>query len=109
MYNWRFCMSRILPVSALLFCAAAINFSWIQELHDSDSLLLSLISIERYTPFYWGDNRYGMLVPLLASWIQDYHWNILFQTQILVLAPIGTVVLFHTYLRSGADGLTGRN
>jgi hypothetical protein len=102
-------MRRIPPVSALLFCAAAINFSWIQELHDSDTLLMPLISIDRYTPFYWGDNRYGMLVPLLASWIRDYQANLLFQTQILVLAAIGTVVLFHAFLRSGADGLTERN
>ncbi|MDX2154338.1 MAG: hypothetical protein SFV54_26595 [Bryobacteraceae bacterium] len=85
---------------SLLFAAVSINFSWVQGHHNSDTLLLPLISIERYTPYYWGDNRYGMLVPLLATPIRDYVWNTLFQTQILTLAAFGCVVAFHVwYLR----------
>lgn len=84
-----------LAIAALLLAALAVNFSWIHGLHDADTLLLPLISIDRYTPFYWGDNRYGMLVPLLVSPVKDYRANLLLQTQILTAAAIACVVLLH--------------
>lgn len=77
-----------------------MNFSWVHALHDGDSILLPLISTLRWTPFYWGDNRYGMPVPFAASWIHDPAWNLLFQTQffslsIVALVVIGSAFFFH--------------
>jgi hypothetical protein len=77
----------------LLYCAAAINFSWIQFENNSDTVLPALISIDRYSPFYWSENRFGMLVPLLAMPVREYGWNLLVQSQIIVFAGFGVMVL----------------
>ena len=86
MRNSRF--ELVAPMAALIFAALCMNHSWVHAWHDGDSILLSLISIDRWIPFYWGDRRYGMPVPLLASWIQDPVWNLLFQTQLFSLAIV---------------------
>ena len=73
--------------ATLLYCAAAINFNpLIQSFHQADTLLRALISTVRWTPFYWTENRLGSLTPLLAMGIHNPLPNLLFQTQIHVLA-----------------------
>ena len=76
-----------------MYCAIAMNFSWIQSWHNSDTVIPALVSIEKYSLFYWSENRFGMLVPLLASVVRDYGWNLLIQSQLIVAAGIGTVVV----------------
>lgn len=72
---------------ALLYCAAAVNFSpWIQSFHQADTLLRAVMSTLRWTPFYWTENRLGNLAPLLAIGIRNPLPNLLLQTQIHVLA-----------------------
>jgi hypothetical protein len=80
-------------LATLMFCAAAMNFSWIQSWHNSDTVIPALISIEKYSLFYWSENRFGMLVPLLTSVVRDYGWNLLIQSQLIVMAGISAVVL----------------
>lgn len=91
--------SSILIWLTFLYCAAAVNFSWIQSWHNSDTVIHALISIDRYSPFYWSENRFGMLVPLLASPVRDYAWNLLVQSQILVVAGIGVLTLLNAFDR----------
>jgi hypothetical protein len=81
----------------LLFTATSINFSWVQRYHNSDSLLVTLISLDHYTPFYWGENRFGQPGPLILSFIRDYRANLFGQTELLVSASLGCVVLFNLY------------
>jgi hypothetical protein len=76
-----------------------VNFSWIQSWHNSDTIIPALISIEKYTPFYWSENRFGMLVPLLVAPVRDYGWNLLAQSQIIVLSGIGVLVLLSAFDR----------
>ncbi len=71
-------------------------------LHDSqhaDSLLPVLVSLQRWTPFFWGQDRFGMLVPLVAMPIRDPLNNLLAQgwlmTTAALLAPF-TVARFLT-------------
>jgi len=47
--------------------------------HDADSLLLAIMSLQDVTPYYWGQNRLGNLIPFLASWIDVIDVNFKFQ------------------------------
>jgi hypothetical protein len=85
-----------------LYCAAAVNFSWIQSWHNSDTVIPALISIEKYSPYYWSENRFGMLVPLLVSPVRDYAWNLLAQSQIIIMAGIGVLALLNAFDRPRA-------
>ncbi len=86
-----------LALASLLYCCAAVNLSWIQRHHTSDTLLLGLISTEHYRLFYWGANRYGTLLPLLALPVKPVFYNLLWQTQmgvaIFALLAYAVVIL----------------
>ena len=64
-------------LAALL--AVWIDLSPIHRFHNSDSLIPVLMSLDRWTPFYWEQNRFGMLVPLLALPFRDPFANLLVQ------------------------------
>jgi hypothetical protein len=90
--------TTILAVLALyVFAATAINLSWVQRYQNADSLLSALISIDHYTPFYWSENRFGQPAPLITSFIHDYTANLFAQTEILVLASLGSVIVFNLF------------
>ena len=38
-----------------------------------------LVSLQRWTPFYWDQERYGMLIPALALPVRDPLLNLLLQ------------------------------
>jgi hypothetical protein len=86
---------RALNWITFAYCAAVVNFSWVQSWHNSDTVIPALISIDRYTPFYWAENRFGMLVPLLASPVSDYGWNLLIQSFLVVLSGATSLILLH--------------
>ena len=100
---------RRVIVCMLAVVAVCINLSWIHQRHDADSLLTTLISIERWSPYYWGDNRFGMLLPLIASTVRSYVPNLLVQTQISIAAALLTVVLFQCFFLCREPGLSVRN
>jgi hypothetical protein len=85
---------RTLALSFLgCLAAAAAVAAWcslgrLHAFHDSDSLLLVLVSTQRWTPFYWHEDRFGMLVPLLARPIHDPYLNLLFQGWITTTAGL---------------------
>src|SRR3954468_1419981 len=83
------------PWAAVSIVAAGLAV-WIGlgTLHDydhADSLLTVLISTQRWTPFFWGQDRFGMLVPLIARPIHHPLANLLAQgwmmTSAALLAP----------------------
>lgn len=80
-----------------------MNFSWVHMWHEGDSVLVSLISLDRWLPFYWGDHRYGMPIPLLASWIRNASWNLLFQTQFFALSVVGLLLVGNLYFLHAND------
>ncbi len=66
----------------VLACAATALWADLGSLHvnhHSDSILFALISLYRWTPFYWELGRYGMVIPWLAGPIKDPLANLLFQ------------------------------
>jgi hypothetical protein len=75
-------------------------------LHDSqhaDSLLTVLISTQRWTPFFWGQDRFGMLVPLLAMPIRHPLGNMLVQGWIMTVAALAAPFVMARFL-VGRDG-----
>ncbi len=43
--------------------------------HDADSVILSIMARQKLTLFYWGQNRYMNLLPVLTAWIDDISMN----------------------------------
>lgn len=46
---------------------------------NADTIIGVFVSLDRWTPFFWGQGRLGMLVPALAMPIRDAFWNFVFQ------------------------------
>jgi len=71
-----------------LLLALWMDLSPLHRFHDSDSLVPVLMSLQRWTPFYWEQNRFGSLLPLLAMpWRGPFH-NLLAQVALRLLAVV---------------------
>ena len=46
---------------------------------NPDTMMVYFSSLIRWTPYFWGQDRYGMLLPLLTSWLDDPYWTIILQ------------------------------
>ena len=75
----------LIVVSAL---AAWIGLGSLHDLQHADSLLTVLISTQRWTPFFWGQDRFGMLVPLLAMPLRHPLANLLAQGWLMSTAAL---------------------
>ncbi len=64
--------------------AACLVFSENQACNNADSLMLPIISTQSWTPYFWGTNRYGMLLPLIASPISNLFTNLILQNMLSV-------------------------
>ncbi|HVX64231.1 MAG TPA: hypothetical protein VHC19_26650 [Pirellulales bacterium] len=95
----------------LLLCAAAalwIDFGSLHRWHHSDSLLPALISLYRWTPFYWELDRIGMLAPLIARPVKHPLFNLLVQDGLYVFCALSALVLMARYLlRNGTFPVVG--
>jgi hypothetical protein len=102
-------MPRLWPVLAL--CAALalwIDLGSYHHFNNSDSLLPVLVSLYRWTPFYWDQNRVGMLTPLLALPIANPFHNLLFQAWLVLWAALAVPFLLARWvLRNPAWPLAG--
>jgi hypothetical protein len=83
----------------LVICLAAwIDCGPIHRLQNADSILPSLISIQHWTPFFWGQDRFGMLVPLLAVPFRNPFVNLLVQDWLTIAAALAAPFLAARYL-----------
>jgi hypothetical protein len=73
-------------LSALV--AGWIDFGPVHAFHHADSLLPVLVSTQHWTPFFWGQDRYGMLVPLLAMPVRNPLANLLVQDWLMIFAGL---------------------
>src|SRR5262249_19684451 len=84
-----------------LSCAAAAvvaDLCHFHRSHYSDSLVPILTSLYHWTPFYWDQNRFGMLIPLLALPFRNPLWNLLFQSGLTLFAGFAGLVLLVRYV-----------
>jgi hypothetical protein len=70
--------------------------------HNADSLIPVFVSLERWTPFYWGQDRFGMLLALIAVPVQDSFSNLVLQNSASVLLFLLGVFSVHHCLRCRA-------
>lgn len=75
---------------ALLSAVLALwmDLSPLQRYHNGDSVIPFLVSLQRWTPFFWEQNRFGMLLPLLALPLRNPWHNLLFQVWLRLLALV---------------------
>ncbi len=97
-------MRRAWPLLAALVAAAALlDLGDLHRLEHGDSIVPVLVSLQRWTPFYWDQERFGMLVPLLALPVRDPLWNLLLQRGLMIFAGLATVVLLARHLFAERD------
>lgn len=83
--------------------ALLIDFGHIHRFHNADSLIPVLSSLHRWTPFYWEQNRYGMIVALVAAPFRDPVTNLLVQNGITTWFGLLCFPLGARYLTGGYD------
>lgn len=91
---------------AITLSAVYLNLSALQLRHHADSLILPLMSTMKWSPFYWGQNRYGALLPLIASPIHNPVTNLLFQQFVNELCGIAVFFLMPYWLGFRRAALT---
>ena len=90
----------------LLVAAIAtwIDLSRIHALQGADSFIPILVSLQRWTPFFWGQDRFGMLVPLIAMPLQNPLANLLVQSWLMLAATLLAPFLMARWLAGPASG-----
>jgi len=73
--------------------AVWMDLSPIHRYHTSDSLIPVLSSLYHWTPFFWQQNRYGSLIPLLSLPLESPFSNLLFQVGLRLFAIASTFFL----------------
>jgi hypothetical protein len=84
--------------------AAWMGLGTLHQFQHADSLLTVLISTQRWTPFFWGQDRFGMLVPLAATPIRHPLANLLAQGWMMTAAALLAPFVMARFLtgRAGA-------
>jgi len=94
-------------LGAAAVAALCIDFGAFHRLHNSDSIVPVLMSLWRWTPYYWEQDRFGMLVPLLAIPFKNPLSNLLAQTAINAFCGLATFFLCARYVVRRAWFVTG--
>ena len=81
-----------------VLAALWIDFGAFHRLHNSDSIVPVLVSLFRWTPFYWEQDRLGMLVPLLAIPFRNPLANLLAQSAFNVFCGLAAFFLCARYV-----------
>jgi hypothetical protein len=75
-----------------------IDVSRLHEFLNSDFIVPVLTSLVKWTPFYWEENRLGMLIPLLAAPIRPPLANLIFQAWLGTFAGLFASFLLLRYV-----------
>jgi hypothetical protein len=87
--------------TSLMICAAGalwIDLGSLHRGHHADSLIPVLVSLQRWTPFFWEQNRYGMLIPWLARPVTHPLGNLLVQGFLNVFCGLSAFFLLARYM-----------
>jgi hypothetical protein len=95
----------------LVLCVAVgsvVSLGSFHQGHISDTLIPVLVSLQKWTPFFWEQDRIGMLVPLLTLPLRNPLVNLLAQDAIYVSTALAAMFLLPRYmLRDGSYALAG--
>jgi hypothetical protein len=87
-----------------LFCLFKVGPVWM----NADTPILAVMSLQKVTLFFWGENRFLNLIPLLASPVRQPDWNLLVQVCLFgggfvgllaVIGRVGAIVIFSSRAR----------
>lgn len=90
-----FALSQLLLI--LLVAAFVIFGNYIRFQH-SDNAVIAILSTSAWSPYLWEQNRYGMLLPLLTSWIHGPFTNFLVESFLNIAAGLSSIYLISVYL-----------
>lgn len=98
-------------VGALALCAVLagiLDLGHFHTLQSGDSLMPVLVSLVHWTPFFWGQNYYGMLWPALVSPVHNPLVNFLIINYISIFMGIfAHFVVAYYFLRRRASIVVG--
>jgi hypothetical protein len=94
-------------LAAAAVAALCIDFGAFHRLHNSDSIVPVMMSLWRWTPYYWEQDRFGMLVPLLTIPFKSPLANLLAQSAINAFCGLATFFLCARYVVRRAWLVTG--
>lgn len=77
---------------------AALWSSHLCDKHGADSLLTAIMSVQKVTPFYWGQNRFGNLLPFLTAWIHGIRLNFEVQVYLRALGAASTPLFVFSFI-----------
>src|SRR4051794_37596076 len=83
--------------------AVVIGLGRFHERHNADSLLPILVSLQHWTPYFWGQDRFGMLVPLIAEPIRSPFFNLLAQAWLTTAAALLAPFLVARFLATDQE------
>ena len=83
-----------LQVTLFLTVMALILSLSISLRQNADGILLTIMSIQKLTPYYWAQDRYANLTPLLAAWVHNPVDNLYLQVSIHLVAGIVAPVFY---------------
>ena len=81
-------------MAGLFVIAVVIVMGAVPWQQNADDLLPSIISLQKLTLYYWEQNRFGNLLPLLTAWIQNPGENAYVQILLRVAAGMVAPVFF---------------
>ena len=93
--------SLLLLLAACAGAAAWMTLGPIHRRHQADSLIPTLVSLLHWTPFYWGQDRFGMLVPLLVAPVRHPLANLLLQAGLSMFGGLASAILLARYVAPG--------
>ena len=85
-----------LQIIGLFTISLLLLASFIPLQLDGDGILLSIMSIQKLSPYYWAEDKYGNLTPLLAVWIRDPLYNVYAQIFMRLLGGLLAPLFFCT-------------
>lgn len=92
-------------IAALLAASVWIDLGKIHRHQNADSLVMVLISLYRWTPLFWEQNRLGMLVPALALPFRHPLANLLVQSGLTILSGLAGSFLLGYYVAGRRRGM----
>lgn len=101
--RFHFRTGSVAAFGALAIAAALVTFGRLHALTHADAIVPVLVSLQRWTPFYWDQERFGMLVPLLALPVRDPLWNLLLQRFLMTFGGLAAVLLLARHVLAGRE------
>jgi hypothetical protein len=68
--------------------ATSMSCGSLHEFQGADSIVPVLVSLQKWTPFFWEQDRFGMLVPLITRPLRDPLMNLAAQGWVMTMAAL---------------------